>query len=268
MNIFSYSNYKGFVVDRIHSMPKRGRGELQRIGKELRMHSSRVSHIFSGDIDLTLEQGGALCKYWGLSQLEAEYFIVLVQFARAGSKELKEILSAQAKGLRERASKLENRVVRDKLLSENEKAIFYSSWMYSGLRLASSVQELQTVDAMAQHFELPRDTVREILDFLVGAGLCSESNGRYQMLIKRTHLEASSILARNQHAHWRLKALARFQKLSERELAYTCPISINHSDQKALRELLVQTIETFLKTVTASEPPDLLACLNIDFFEY
>jgi len=70
------------------------------------------------------------------------------------------------------------------------------------------------------------------------------------------------------HANWRLKALGRHEHLSERELAYTVPVSISKADQKVLREMLIQTIVKFQETVTASEPSEILACLNIDWIEF
>lgn len=249
-------------------MPRLGRGELQKIAGHLRMHPTRVSHIFKGDVHLTLEQAGLLCKYFGFSQIESEYFITLVQISRAGGEEIKDILKNQAANVRERANKLENRIIRDRILTENEKAVFYSSWLYTAIRLLSSIERYQNVDAIADHFKMPRENIREILEFLVSAGLCKNENSQYSMSVKRTHLEASSILARQQHANWRVKALSRYENLSERELAYTCPVSINRVDQLPLKELLRKTIEEFLKNVTASEPPDMVACLNIDWFEF
>jgi uncharacterized protein (TIGR02147 family) len=268
MSIFEYTEYKLFVRARIASMPKGGHGEFQRLAAELRMHPTRISHIFKGEIDLTLEQGAHLCRYWGLSQLESEYFILLLQISRAGTKELKTLLKTQADEIRSRAKKIVNRVPRDRILSESEKALFYSNWFYSGIRLFCSVSEYQTLDSISDYFGFSREQTREVLDFLVSTGLCVETDGVYSMGAKRTHLESTSLLISRHHANWRLKAIASHENLSDRELSYTLPVSISKKDQAVLRELLIQTITKFQAAVTASEPPEMVACLNIDWFEF
>lgn len=267
MSLFQHSDYKSYVLERIEGMPKAGRGEFQKIAQTLSMHSTRVSHIFRGDMHLTLEQAAGLCRYWGMAQIEAEYFIVLVQLARAGTEDARKILKAQAQSLRSRSKELITRVPQDRALTESEKGIFYSSWQYSAVRLLTSIDEFQTLEALATRLDVSRERMREILDFLVDTGLCILKNDRYQMGPKTTHLESNSPLIARHHSNWRLKALPRHEKLSPRELAYTCPVSLNRKDQEVLRELLVQTVQTFLKTVTASEPSDMVACLTIDWFE-
>jgi len=265
--IFQHSDYKAYVLERIEAMPKSGRGEFQKISQTLSMHSTRVSHIFRGDMHLTIEQAAGLCRYWGMAQVEAEYFLVLVQLARAGTEDTRKILKGQAQAIRARSKELVTRVPQDRVLTESEKGIFYSSWQYSATRLLTSIDEFQTLESLATRLEVTRERMREILDFLVETGLCVVKNERYQMGPKTTHLESNSPLIARHHANWRLKALSRHEKLSVRELAYTCPVSLNKKDQEALRELLVQTVQSFLKTVTASEPSDMVACLTIDWFE-
>lgn len=79
-SIFSFDDYKDFVRNRIKTMPRQGHGEMSRIAKALRMHPTRVSHIFNGEMNLTGEQACDLAKHLGLSDLEADYFLALVQF--------------------------------------------------------------------------------------------------------------------------------------------------------------------------------------------
>lgn len=248
-------------------MPKGGRGEFNKMAQALRMHTTRVSQIFNGDMNLTVEQAADLCRYWGLAQSEAEFFLLLVQLERAGSQEARAIYKRQIDSTRARSKDLRERVSIERALSESERAIFYSSWFYSAARLLTSIEEFQTLDAISERLQQPRDRMREVLDFLVSTGLCIEEDGRYSMGPKTTHVEASSPLSLRHHSNWRLRAIQRQEKIGQNELTYTCPVSINRKDQAKLRELLIQTIQDFLKTVTESEPPEMVACLLIDWFE-
>lgn len=267
VSIFEFEDYKAFARRYIQAMPRKGHGEMAHIAKSLRMHTTRVSQVFNGKVELSLEQAYALCRHFGLSPLESEYFLSLVSYARAGTKELKDMQLTLLTQIRSRAKMLVHRVPRDKVLSSEQKAVFYSNWSYSAIRLAASIQDLGTIDAIAEHFEMSRERVREIMDFLLNTGLCIEEDGMFQMGAKTTHIERSSPHVLQHHTNWRIKAMARHESMEEDEFAYTCPVSINSKDFSIIREMLSRTIQTFLKTVTASDPPEEVACLNIDWFK-
>ena len=265
--IFNYLDYKTYVLERFSSMPRKGRGELGKIAKDLRMHPTRVSHIFRGDMNLTLEQACGVSHYLGLSSVESEYFLLLVNLARAGSVDLQKMLKEQAEKIRERAKSLSYRVPRDMVLSEEQKAMFYSGWHFSAIRLLTSIEGFQTVDALAEALQLPREKVRNTVDFLLSTGLCIEKNGLLFMGPKTTHLEETSPLMARHHSNWRLKAMSRHENIRPHELAYTCTVSLTKEDQIKLREMLMEVIEKFLKKVTASDPAEKLACLTIDWLD-
>lgn len=268
MNLFDFDDYKIYVLARIRAMPQHGRGELLKIAERLKTHSSRISHIFKGPMHLTLEQACELTVYLGLRDLEAQYFLLMVQRERAGTPLLKAATDKQLASVRAQAKELVNRVERDRKLTDQEKATFYSNWYYSGIRLATSISKLQTVDALSEYFDFPRDQVRRVLDFLLASGLCVESEGRLQMNAKATHLESNSPLTARHHANWRIKAMQRHERLSENEMAYTGPMSISLKDQLKIRERLVQLIEETVRVARASEPEESLMCLNIDWIQF
>lgn len=266
--LFGSRDYKQFVLARLHAMPRRGHGEFQKIAAELKTHSTRVSHVLRGDLHFTIEQGCDLCRYLGMGDLETEYFLTLLQYQRAGTQRLRQTLEKQLQGIAERAELLVHRVGRDKLLSDEQKAVFYSSWLYTAVRQACSIRELATLDGLARYFDLPREKIRSVVDFLVQNGLCEErSDGGLAILGKVTHLEAGSPLVARHHANWRLKAMQRHERLTGRELAYTAPMSISAADQTRIREMSATFVEQVLRVVKASEPEQRLMCLNLDWIE-
>ncbi len=267
-SIFESQTYKEFVEARIQNMPARGRGEFRKIASALRVHSTRVSQIFRGDLHLTLEQACDLARYLGLSELETECLLALVQRDRAGTPQLRQALEKQLQAIRQKSRELVHRVERSRILTEQEKSTFYSNWYYSGIRMASSVPELQSLDRLAKHFDLPRERVRKVLDFLVQTGLCVEEEGRVRMGPKLTHLESDSPLVSRHHANWRLKAMQRHEKLGAGELAYSAPMVLSQKDRAQVREMAALFIEKVLKLVKDSEPNETLSCLCLDWFEF
>src|SRR4051794_12232451 len=89
LNLFEHNCYKTFTLAWIKQMPRQGKGEIARISGRLKVHPSRLSQILHGPHELTLEQAAEFVDYLGLSELEAEFFLNLVQLARAGTEKLR-----------------------------------------------------------------------------------------------------------------------------------------------------------------------------------
>lgn len=267
MDIFQYTDYRKYVVEKIKRMPSRGRGEYLRIAQHLAMQTSGISQVFKGKRNLTLEQGAALAEYFALTELESEYFLNLINLERAGTKILRQMHERQLKKLRAQSEQLVHRLSHEKVLSESDRTMFYSDWFYIALQLATDIPGLNTADALAAHFALPRKTVTDVLGFLTRSGLCSEDHGQFKMGTQRTHLEANSPLIARHHTNWRLKAIERCTKLNrEEELQLSSPMSLSHKDILKIRRMLLTAIESMLKTAAAS-PSEEVYCLNIDWIK-
>jgi uncharacterized protein (TIGR02147 family) len=263
--IYSFTNYKKFLMTRIRQMPGNGRGELSRIAKKLQTSSVAISQIIRGDRNLTHEQALEVADHFSLGELETEYFLLLVSHERAGTHKLKRHLSAQISKLQDRAQTLKARVPSQLEMNESARNQFYSQWYYSGVRLLTSIDGQNSVPAIAKMIGLPEGKIREILEFLLRYGLCIEENGNIQMGPRMTHLEATSPLVSRHHTNWRLKGIENMENLGPDELFYTGPMTLSLSSIKKIKTTLTRMIENVAKEVAAS-PSEQLACLNIDWF--
>jgi uncharacterized protein (TIGR02147 family) len=263
--LFEFNDYKSFVKSWISSLPKQGYGQFRKIAEHLGISSVAVSHIFNGPRDLSTEQALELSEHLGLSELESEYFIQLVGLERAGTHKLKERIRAKLRRIREQAHELDERLPHDHQLDESARAQFYSQWYYSGIRLLTSIDGFNRIDAIADHLQISPTRVRMVVDFLLRHGLCVEDSGKIRMGPKRTHLESSSPLVSRHHANWRLKGVQNNEELRPEELFYTGPMTLSLHTMANIREDLVKLLE---RTIAKVEPsaPEHLACLNIDWF--
>jgi uncharacterized protein (TIGR02147 family) len=266
MKIFDYSDYKRFVRERLATMPKKGRGEFQKIAQALRVNTSFVSQVFGGYKDFNLEQGSDFCIYWGLSPIETDYFLALIQLARAGSEPLKKNIRRQLVEISKNAHTLSHRLPKEAELNAADRATFYSNWYYSGIRQLTATPQGQSLEQIAACFDLPRDLVRQVLQFLLESGLCIERDGKIQTGPKSTHLEATSPLVSRHHMNWRLKAMERHPRLTVDELAYTSPMTLSKKDVLLIRETTVRFIEHVTKIVDSSASEELY-CMNLDWFK-
>jgi uncharacterized protein (TIGR02147 family) len=267
MSIFEFEDFRTYVVQRMRKLPKKGHGEFQKIASSLGMHTSSISQVFKGQKNLTLEQASRLATHLGLNDLEADYLLNLVERERAGSDDLRKRIDSRLRKIKDLATQLVNRLPRDQVLSEENKAVFYSSWFYSAIRLASDIKGLQTIEALAEHFSLPPALVNEVLKFLVSTGLCIEEDGLYKMGPQRTHLEASSPLISRLHMNWRTKAIERSPKLDlTEELQLSSPIVLSKKDALEVRRILLDQIQSILKMAGPSNS-EVLYCFNVDWIK-
>jgi uncharacterized protein (TIGR02147 family) len=265
MNIFNSNNYVSFLKSYVKNLPKRGRGEINRMAVHLNVHPTLISQVMSGSKDLSLEQAQSLTSYLGLTSLEADYFLLLVQKERAGTHELKKYFVQKIEEMQKNSLQISKRIKEHRQLSDYEKSVFYSSWFYSAMRLYSSVEDGKTVDEIAKRFNKTRTATLEILNFLKEVGLCIEEKGRYKMGTQHTHLESTSPLLKRHHSNWRLKAIEKTEGLSAEELMFTSPFSISKKDFGLLREEVLKLIKTSSQIIKES-PAEEVACLNIDMF--
>ena len=266
MNRFTFSNSKNLLKGHISSLPKRGHGEISKIARHLGVSTTWVSQVLRGEKILTPEQSQEVAEYLNLTPAESDYFAYLIQFERAGTPKLREFWKVKLDDSRQRSLVLATRVTTDHILTDSERAVFYSSALYSAIRTFTSVGEKgKTLEEIYERFQISRTKASLILDFLTKAGLCKVADEKFFVGPQKTHLEQNSPFATKHHSNWRVRAIRKSEDLAPEELMYTAPVSLSHKDFQILREEMVQFIQSFLKRVHAS-PAEEVACFNMDFF--
>lgn len=263
MDIFKYEDYRLFLRDSLALFPKKGHGQVLKIAQYLQVHPTLVSQVLNGDRDFSTEQTLRLCSYLGLPTLESDFLILMVQHERAGTTDLKKYYLNKLAELKKSSLKIVNRLQDHRVLTEQEKSIFYSSWLYMAVWLYTSIADGVSVDDIANRFILPRAKIMEVLTFLKNAQLCAENEGRYQMLSQQLHLEYGSVYLARHHSQWRIKSLQRMEDITEQELMFTSPISISRKDFMKIREELVRLIKSTSQIIKDSPAED-VACLNLE----
>jgi plasmid maintenance system antidote protein VapI len=264
-SLFSYSDYRIFLRETLASRPGHGRGELQRMARFAKIHPSVLSLVFQEKRDLTEEQAVAIAEYFGLSEAETHFFLLLTQVARAGSERLRKLYRAQIDTIQKKQSQLAPRVRTSRELTEAEKAVFYASWFYSAIRVLSSIPKFSTRENLRKAVDLPPVLFRNVLAFLLANGLCREEGGKIAPGLHWTHLAADSPLVARHHANWRLKAMEKHPSLdTERELAFTCPMALSEKDALRIRGKLLDLIEEICKEASPS-PSEAAFFLNVDW---
>jgi uncharacterized protein (TIGR02147 family) len=266
MSVFNFEDYRAFIRKRVDAMPRKGHGEFRKMAEFLGIQTSMLSQIMAGHREMNAETAASLCEYFGLNDLESDYFLCLVQIERAGSARLKAQLRRQLEMLHARSAEVEKRVSKTHELDDTARATFYSQWYYSGIRLLTAIEGMTSIDAIVQRVRLPRGAVARAVEFLLSHGLCQSKNGKLSYGPQSTHIGANSPLVTRHHLNWRLKAMENLEGLKPSELVFTSPVVVSVKDAEIIRRKLLDAIEDCVKVVDQS-PSERLMCLNVDWVE-
>lgn len=267
MDIFEFSSYKKYVLERVEAMPRRGHGQFTKIATHIGASPVIVTQVLKGPREFSDEQALRIANYLGLKPLESEYFMRLVLLEKAGTHDLKVFHRQALDQLRRAGQAVKNRVAPHKELDDSTKSIFYSDWVYSAARSLTSLEEFRTPEAIAERLGISLSRVNEIVEFLIQVGLLAlDAKGRLKPGVAQTHLDAQSRFINNHRRNWRLKALEGLNKTTPDELFYSGPCTISQKDFADLRLEFTKAISALSQKVSATDP-ELLACLNIDWFK-
>ncbi|NJL23799.1 MAG: TIGR02147 family protein [Calothrix sp. SM1_5_4] len=264
--IFDYLDYKAYFNAWVESQ-QRERGEFRRVALALNVSSTLISQVFRGDKNLSMEMACELAEYLALNETEAEYLLLMVEHAKAGSFKLQQRLGRQLRRLQTDARRLEKRLKKDVTLSDSQRAIFYSSYVYSACRLLTDLPEYGSVDAIARHLNLPKNQVQRVVEFLLDNSLCVMKGDRLSMGPRRTHIGSDSPMVNKHHMNWRLLGFQKMLSHDENQAFFTGPMTLSHKVAEAIRKELPEIVSSIMARVEPS-PSETSRCLNIDWFEF
>lgn len=265
IDIFEFLDYRGYLRRQIEFLKNSGTSNLSKIAAAIGVHPSYLGHVIAGIKNLNFDQAKELADVLKMTPLEQEYFFTLVHLDRAGTQKTKKYwLDKKEKILAER-SKVKSRVGEHTELSDHDRAIFYSSWIYVAVFSSTFIDDGQSLDQIANRFNLSRLKTEEILDFLVRAGICERKGIKYKPGTTFVYIANDSPLVVKHHTNWRMKAIQKMDSRETRELFFTSPMSMSLEDLAKIREILSKSIERSLEICKAS-PAKEVVCLNIDLF--
>ncbi|OQW55059.1 MAG: hypothetical protein A4S09_17160 [Proteobacteria bacterium SG_bin7] len=266
LDIFSFQGYRSYLKAWIEEARASQTSNLTRLSEAIGVNPSFLAHVLSGLKNLSFEQAALISKILTHTNLEREYFFALIQIERAGTQLLKSYWESKKNAILDERLRVKSRVGSHIELTAEDRAIFYSSWIYVAVFVTTAIDDGQTLDQIAGRFNLNRTRVEEILNFLERTGVCVRENTIYRMGQNSIYISNDSPLVVKHHSNWRMKAIQKMDIRQKKELFYTSPMSISEADFEKIRELILKNIEESQKIAHASPAEDVF-CLNIDFFK-
>jgi uncharacterized protein (TIGR02147 family) len=262
-DVFDYPSYKAYLVDWIEAQ---GRGSRSRMAAALGCHTAYITQILNHDAHLSPEQAEELNRFARHSREESEFFLLLVQHARAGTRPLQSRLRDQIKAAREKRLLLRNRARIEKTPSPTDQMTYYSSWMYAAVHVLISIPAFRTPEAISRQLGITLPRVQEILDFLCHSGMAAREGAGFRPGVTRLFLPSDSPIIAKHHTNWRVKAIESLDRGGSADLHLSTVLSLSRDDVDRIKELLISAIEE-ARRVARESPEEELHCFNLDFFQ-
>lgn len=267
MKVYEFKDYKEFLSLWLKEHPKGGRGQLKKMADYLRVSTTLLSQVLKGEKHFSLETAADITEYVGLNEKETEYFLLLVEHQRAGGHKLRKILEKKLEREQQAGAQLQNRLHKDRELTDNEKMQFYSSWMYSGIRLLSALPDMTDANVISERLNIPLGTVHQIIHFLLEENLCVMKDNKLTYGTYRTHVGKDSPFVVKHHQNWRLKGFQSMEQRRDEDLFFTQPMALSAAAAEKIRLMLPGIIEQ-VHAIGGPSESEVVRCINIDWFEY
>lgn len=266
MKIFDSKTFWEFLGAYLRALPNRGHGELRKISAASGIHTTTLSQAIKGNRPFSLEQIEKICDYLGLSELETKFALAMHQHERAGTERLRKIFASELESLKEKSTDLSHVLNKEKLLTDSEKAVFYSNWYYTAIAVLSSIEGNRDVAALSSRLHLSKRVVNQAVEFLLNTGICVKRDGLIEPGTKSTHLDSGSPLLNRHHGNWRIRAMNRHPNLQlDKEICYSSPMSLSQADAAIIRSMLVSLVKQ-VNEIRDPSPCEEAYCLNLDWF--
>lgn len=262
--VFDFDDYKDFLLHAIEHHGSASWGYRTKIAEVLGCGKSFVSQVLNGHVHLSHDHALALCQHWRFDKDETQYFLDLVSFARAGTPALRKFLQTKLEEARRHQQEPSERFRWATVTGEIEN-LYYSSWLYGAMHVASDVPEFQTVAGMARRFRIDESEAALLTRTLCEMGLIADQGGKFSPRNVRLHLAKGSPVLQSHHTNWRLKALESSRNPLNDGLHYASVFAMERRLFEELRRRLLDSVAAMNEDIARSASEDVFA-FSLDLF--
>lgn len=264
-DVFEYSDYRKAIRGCVeqHGNPW---GIWARLAKAAACKPTYLSQAMREKCHLTPEQVLGIARYWEFSDAEVDFLLLLLDFARAGTRELKDHFQAKIKTIRKEREDLAARLKKPKFETGEKETLYYSSWFWSAFHVMVSIPEFQTAKKIAQRLSLPIEFVESALERLEGFGIVVRKGQGWTYGTGDVHIPRDSLLVGVHHNNWRQRAVAdSTSPLGSDGVHYTSVYSLSRADYQHLKEKMLELIE-YSRLKVADSKEEEIVCFLCDIF--
>ena len=264
-DVFEFKHYREYLLSRLGKQGTRT-GFRQKAAQAMGCHNTYLSQVLSGKIDLSLEYAEALNEFFNHSKSEAEFFILLVLSARAGSTKLQKRFEEQIKQQLSKRLVIKDRMGEIEQISDNDRERFYSHWIYGALHVLVSIAKFQTIESLSEALGLRESSIRAELDFLRRIGIIKFEKSKFRVGSKSIHVAADSPSITKHHLNWRYHTIENLFRSDADDLHFSSVVTLDADAVTEVRKVLLRALEKNRSVITAAKE-EVAYVMNFDFYK-
>lgn len=264
MNIFDFTDYKAVLNAQIKAS-KGHHGYRSELAQAAGCQLSFLSQALHSHVHLTPDHAAGITQYWRLDASERDYFLELVNLARAASPKLRNILERRLADMRARHEDLASRFEKKSKIRTEDHALYYSSWHLSAIHIALTISKLRSAEHLARRFQISEGMAQDSLETLAKIGLAHKQGDQWLPTQNDIHLPKDSPLTSMNHSNWRSRAVLDAYQREHGGIHYTAVHSLSKMDYEKIKEMILKFLDE-TRAVVRPSPEEELACLSVDWF--
>lgn len=263
--IFNFSTHYDYLKARLD--PRHApRGIKSQFSESIQILPAFLSQVLKEKYALSLEQADLANHFFDHSEEESEFFILLTSKDRAGSVSLRKRYQTQINNLLEKRKLLIERLGKKKEISNEAQGVYYSSWHFSAVHVACTIENLRNRKAISEHLNIPFEIVGKILNFLEQHSLITKDLDSYKTTENWLRLSKDSPHIIKHHTNWRLRAISDLEIQTDNDLHYSGIFSIDEKTALQTKEEFLTFLKKQTKSFETAKETDLFA-IGVDFFK-
>ena len=265
IHVYDFEDYKAFLRALEAQRVTVQRGFRSRLAETLGCQSAYISQILNGEAHFSLEQGLKVAGFLQLGVAETRYLLLMIEWARAGTEELKKFFLQDLRQLREQFLNLKGQLSEARAIPLESQTTYYSDWVYSAIHVLVTIPQFRTLAAISRALNLPESVAKDALLFLLSVGLIAEHKGQFAPGPTQIHLDPESPNIRQHHIGWRLAAARSLTQRDKSAVHYSTVSSLSLHDAEKFRTRFLEMIMHYVKSVGPSKE-EVLYNFNLDFY--
>ncbi len=241
------------------------------LAESCRMQKSFLSMVINQEMHINEEQAFLMAETFNLTSEETDYFLLLLQYARASSNNYAAFLKGKIEKIREKKGRLTEKLSKKTVnLTQNNHSAYYEYYLNP---LAQYVHMLLLIPKyqsdlvmIAKRLDSTLEEIQTVIDTLQELDIVIYQNDRYECTAKSIHIENGTALSDQNHLNARLQALQKKINLKENDYRFSATICADTKVKKKIVDEIKNMLSRCQSFTQDTLPTDIYQ-FNIDFFQ-
>ncbi|WP_413612338.1 TIGR02147 family protein [Bdellovibrio sp. HCB-110] len=266
-HIFEYKDYKVFLSTVLKSNSSQ-RGLQSAMARHLGCQASYLYQILKGKADLTEDQAFKVTTFLKFAEVERDFFMCLVRFAKASSPELRQFLSGEIERKIKSHQDLKNRIQADNPPNNDDFwEHYFATLIPSHVHILTSSKKYQTVKSLSQKLNLPEDEILRHLKQLQSMKMVDYKDKKWVYLSSSIHFAKDSRFNLQMQKNRRIQSLSALNEaLTSEDTHFSSLFTLDPDSLKKLQSLIADFVQNS-HSIVHRGGTDEAYVLNLDLFE-